>query len=131
MSIQKTWTPDEVKYLEANFQNSENHILATHLGRSIPSITAKAKCCGLTKCPEVAHQLRVSAGIKARKKSSARPQVYIKDGRLRFVKSLSGHPSFDEYRRVSQIYRMDLLLRTVSQNVKEVTSCLLSIPSLF
>jgi hypothetical protein len=111
MAIQKTWTHEEVRHLEVYFHKTENHILAAQLNRSISSVAGKASSLGLIKDPDVAHQTRVSAGVRARQVSLARPQTYRKDGGIRFVKSLSGHPSFDEYRKVSQIYRMDLLLR--------------------
>ncbi|KNE88047.1 hypothetical protein PSTG_18558 [Puccinia striiformis f. sp. tritici PST-78] len=117
MAIQKTWTQEEIRHLEVHFHKTENHILAAYFGRSISSVAGKASSMGLEKDAEVAHLTRVSAGVRARQKSLERPQTYRKDGGLRFVKSLAGHPSFDEYRKVSQIYRMDLLLRNVGTTI--------------
>ncbi|CAI1820282.1 Uncharacterised protein [Serratia quinivorans] len=115
MAKSKEWTSSEIEYLTINYPKAETKNLAIEMGRSQSSISSKATKLGLFKEAGLAYQIHFKNGTTTLRVAH-RPNTYAKERGIVYVKSLTGHPSLDCYRKVSQIYHMDLLLRSVGLN---------------
>jgi hypothetical protein len=116
MAKSKEWTSSEIEYLTINYPKAETKNLAIDMGRSQSSISSKATRLGLLKEVGLAYQIHLKNGTTTLRVAH-RPNTYAKERGIVYVKSLTGHPSLDCYRKVSQVYRMDLLLRKVAHQI--------------